>query len=106
MRAKLARATEDGRSKREELRGQIDSPLMVQIDINEPAGRLAQQYADVLRLTVEMFAERLARKTHLLPALEAGILGLSAVLASPTNRAARIAPPPIAFTAFVLAGSS
>jgi len=53
----FARSPEDGWSGRQKLGCQLNRPRMIEIDVDEPVRRLAQEYADVLGLTVEVVAD-------------------------------------------------
>lgn len=54
----------------------LNGARVVEIDVDQPIRRLAQEHADVLRMAVEVLRRFAFAKPKLLPSLDARILGL------------------------------
>src|ERR1044071_1943395 len=76
MRSRFAWPPEHRWCGRQVLICECNGQWMVQIDVNDPAGGLTQEYADVLRLAVEVVRQIRFRKSGLLPLWIAGVLAL------------------------------
>jgi hypothetical protein len=74
MGTQLARASEYGVCFREVFVGELHAPWVIEVDVDEPIGRMPEQDAKVLRTAVEKSVDLVQADSELLPLVETGVL--------------------------------